>query len=462
MSRTNMFGRRQFVTSALATLALARHRAWGAALAAPAGEPARFRQDRFAVSFWVDPPADAHMDEYYAQIAAANFTVVMGDFGATTPQAVSRQLDLCGKYSLKAVVNLPGYSGLPAADIQSENAAGRFANLPGYGGPRTPGIVATENRIKQADQFPDHPACWGYRIWDEPSTALFPYLRFMVEHLRKRRPGKLGFINLLPTYANDQQLGEHGNQPYEKYVAGFVREVNPDVLCMDHYPFMQPGRDTRDAYAANLAVLRKYALSRKIPFWNFFNDMAFDSHFDPTEEQIRWQIHTSLAYGAKGVLYFCYWTPPEFKAPALLTQTGRLTHHYAQAQRINARLKNWGPTLMQLTSTAIYRVPRGADPAPILRGAPLQLQPGLTPGNYLIGVFNHADGRTAVLLTNYSYAYTAWPAVSFAADAQNVSEVDPASGKEIPIRHDAANPGGHYIWLGAGDARLFLFHPTRI
>ena len=31
--------------------------------------------------------------------------------------------------------------------------------------------------------------------------------------------------------------------------------------------------------------------------------------YDVSEGEMRWQIYTSLAIGAKGVLYFCYWTP---------------------------------------------------------------------------------------------------------------------------------------------------------
>ena len=51
------------------------------------------------------------------------------------------------------------------------------------------------------------------------------------------------------------------------------------------------------------------ACVRVCRFWNFFNAMPFGGHSDPTEAQIRWQIFTSLAYGAKGVLYFCYFSP---------------------------------------------------------------------------------------------------------------------------------------------------------
>ncbi len=428
MLKKRLIGRRQFIVSSLAAVAttMTEKASSGSSIASIAKRPVRFKQDRFCISFWVDPPADAHMDEHYAQIAAANFTVVMGGFGANTPETDKRQLDLCQKHGLKALVSLQGY----------EDGAM-------YGSSKI-------DEIRQADKFPNHPACWGYTLHDEPNSAIFPFLRFMVDHLRRSRPGKLGFINLFPNYASESQLGE---RTYEEYVNRFVSEVNPDVLCMDHYPMMQPNRDMRDDYCANLAVLRKYALARNIPFWNFFNDMPFDQRYDPTEAQLRWQVNTSLAYGAKGVLYFCYWTPTGFqKGGAIIALNGRPTHHYEQARRINAKLKHWGPTLMQLVSEAVYRVPRGADPATILNGAPIEL----TPGDYLIGVFKHADGRTAVLLNNFSYCYTAWPTVKFAADLNNVVEVDPATGKEMPVMDDSPNMAGLQLSLDSAEGRLFL------
>jgi len=37
--------------------------------------------------------------------------------------------------------------------------------------------------------------------------------------------------------------------------------------------------------------------------------MPFIGRNDLTEAQLRWQAFTSVAYGATGVLYFCYWSP---------------------------------------------------------------------------------------------------------------------------------------------------------
>ena len=47
----------------------------------------RFVQDRFAIGFWDDPPADQQTDARFAEIAEANFTFIIGNFGATTPKA---------------------------------------------------------------------------------------------------------------------------------------------------------------------------------------------------------------------------------------------------------------------------------------------------------------------------------------------------------------------------------------
>jgi len=377
-------------------------------------EQGRFIQDIFAIGFWVDPPADENMDRYYADITAANFTMVIGGFGARTPQTVQQQIELCKKYGLKAIISR---AGLPPA------------------------------------QLPNSPAVWGYTIKDEPHAKEFPGLRAIVDDIRKARPGKLSYINLFPNIASERTLG---TKTYDEHVRRFVEEVDVDVLSMDHYPHMRPHSDTRAKYCSNLAVMRKYSLQRNIPFWNFFNTMPFGAHYDPTEAQLRWQIYTSIAYGAKGVMYYCYWTPRGSKFPAIITTEGSKTRHYAQAQRINHSIKNLGPTLMKLTSTAVYRITPDDDPCMILKDTPVT---SLTSGDYLVGVFKHADGRRALLLNNYSFAYTAWPTVKFDVPLEHLREVCQNTGKEIPILDDSPAMEGLQISLDSGSGRLFLLPP---
>jgi len=391
-------------------------------LGAAAHAAETFVQDRLAIGLWVDPPLDANADARYKELADANFTLVIGGFGGTGVEKVSQQLALCEKYGLR--------------------------------------LVAPSHGIAPED-LPDGPALWGYSLRDEPSAADFPDLRQKADAIRKVRPGKLCYINLFPNYANEKQLG---TPAYDEHVRLFVETLEPSVLSMDHYPIFLPGRDGREGYCENLAVMRKYALERNIPFWNFFNIMPYGPHTDPTEGQLRWQIFTSLAYGAKGLLYFCYYTPvsDEFpKGGAIIARDGRRTRHYYEAQRINAELKNLGPTLMQLASTGVYRVSEeaGDKPETVLQGTPIV---NITradhdpPHDYLIGVFRHADGRRAVLLNNYRFAYTAWPTVTFDVPADQVIEVDKRTGEMAPVIDDSPEMEGLQISLGAGDGRLFV------
>lgn len=381
----------------------------------------RFVQDRFAIGFWVSPQTDDDLDARYAEIAEANFTFVIGLCGAKNPPPAVEQLKMCEKHGLKALVHL---------DRQDLNA------------------------------LPDGPACWGYSIVDEPDASRFPALRKAVDALRQARPGRLGYINLFPNYANAGQLG---TPTYDEHVSRFIREVQPDVLSMDHYPIFRPGGDGRDNYCRNLEVMRRESIAGGIPFWNFFNSMPYGPHTDPTEAQLRWQIFTALAYGAKGLMYFCYWTPrgAEFpKGGAILTADGRRTRHYDEARRLNARLKNLGPTLMQLTNTAVRRVkpgPTGTNAtAEFLAGSGVRsIQDDH--GEFLIGTFRHVDGRRAVLLSNYHFAYSAWPTVAFAAEATDVIEIDQRTGRATRVIDDSPDLPGLQLSLDAGEGRLFLF-----
>ena len=300
-------------------------------VAAKGQAPKRFEQDRFAIGYWVGPQTSENLRERYHEIAEANFTLVIGSHGMD----ISKQLALCREFGLKAIVDAGGLA------------------------------------------LPDHDACWGFALMDEPGAGQFPELARRAEEVRAHHPGKFGYINLFPNYASPSQLG---TATYEEHVERFVREVKPEVLSMDHYPLMRPSADGRGAYLENLATMRTHSLKGEIPFWNFFYSMPFNDRLDPTEAQIRWQIFASIAHGAKGVLYFCYWTPGkgaggagEFpKGGAIITAEGLKTRHYDEARRINAELKNLGPTLMNLTSLRVLRLKTDTDVQEALAGLPLR------------------------------------------------------------------------------------------
>jgi hypothetical protein len=103
-------------------------------------------------------------------------------------------------------------------------------------------------------------------------------------------------------------------------------------------------------------VFRAASITARIPFWNFFNAMFYkNSGADSSESQLAWQVlpasllrppsssktaplscsipqaFTSLAYGSKGALYFCYWTPTvlPLRRVLLLYSSTQLTRYCA-------------------------------------------------------------------------------------------------------------------------------------
>jgi hypothetical protein len=60
------------------------------------------------------------------------------------------------------------------------------------------------------------------------------------------------------------------------------------------------------------------------------------------------------------------------------------------------------------------------------------------------------------LLNNYRFAYTAWPTIEFDGPIENVREIDPETGEEIPVIDDSPDMLGIQISLDAGEGRLFL------
>ncbi|MBN1437055.1 MAG: hypothetical protein JW936_08260, partial [Sedimentisphaerales bacterium] len=205
----------------------------------------RFQQDRFAIGFWVDPPYDQRFEQRYAEIAEANFTLVVGGFGPRNGEQISHQIRLCEQYDLNVIITPPVN---PTAELE--------------------------------ELMDNSPAFWGQLFRDEPGVDEFADLAVRVQAYRETNPGKLAYINLYPNYASPAQWDVSS---YHEYLERFVQEVNADVLSMDHYPLMTPDVDRREAYCQNLAIMREVSLAQGIPFWNFFNTMPFANHYDPTE-----------------------------------------------------------------------------------------------------------------------------------------------------------------------------------
>lgn len=175
---------------------------------APTGPTTGWVQDRFVISFWVDPivPA-AQFAERYAEVAAANFTVVVDTYGATTTA------------DLKAMIATADAHGLAVIG----RACKPDSKQPSFHWPECVELQA--------------PNLMGYFLVDEPAAGLshgrkdFGSVLNWSSQVRAHSPGALAMSNLLGNYAPPSYL----NAPtYGAYISQYIEAVRPQLLCVDH------------------------------------------------------------------------------------------------------------------------------------------------------------------------------------------------------------------------------------
>lgn len=301
-------------------------------------------------------------------------------------------------------------------------------------------------RVKAlTDRVGGHPAVFGYYLRDEPGPQIFPGLARWSAAFRAAAPSAWPYINLLPNYASDRQLGGD----YEQYVERFVTTVNPPFLSYDNYPVMEDG-SLRESYFENLEVIRAAALRHNVPFWSIILSNAHYDYAEPTQASLNLQAYAALAYGARGISYYTYFTPPvgNYRLGPI-DQLGSKTPTWDLVRRLNLLLLKMAPTYIQLTSVNVFHHPKVPHGAHGLRSSPFLVD--LSGGNLLAGEFVGPGGRPAVLVVNKDLRRSTSFGVRFKL-AGPVWMVNSYTGRLQPW------DGGN-VWLAPGQGILLLLGP---
>ncbi len=363
----------------------------------------RHLRDEFFISYWwgLDPDESS-----FKQVADAHFTVAQAGGGRKT-------LDLAQKYGLKVVLE----------DSRIQPYADDF---------RTPldALLA---------EVADHPALWGYHIIDEPDASKFPQLAAINHYLLDKDPQHVPYINLFPTYALPDQLGvpeqtasdQLGAPSYTEYVARFLTEVQPVFLSYDHYALFNNGTRRADFYE-NLEVIRHGALRSQIPFNYILLSCPHFSYRNPSRAELLWQVNSALVYGAHGIQYFTYVTPP--KRPeydgwhdAITTYEGEPLRKYEEIKAINADVLAIAPLLMRCESTGVYHT----DPCPSAT-TPLTQQTTIVEvrgdAELVIGFFHDAQkDETYVMFVNRNETTAGTASIVFESSITKIVAIENAN-----------------------------------
>lgn len=194
------------------------------------------------------------------------------------------------------------------------------------------------------EQLATSPAYIGDYIYDEPKANLYDSFGPYVNEFLRQMPDKDVYINLYPTYASSL-----GTTSYESYIEEYLDKVPTKMLSYDYYGLMKNEAQIPSDYYMNLDLVRSKTLDKRMPFMVITQAGEVNSRKYPTEKEQRWTVWSTLAGGAKGISYFCYWTPSggSFDAmPYMIDLNGNKTDMYDYIKRVNADINTIGKKLL--------------------------------------------------------------------------------------------------------------------
>lgn len=221
----------------------------------------------------------------------------------------------------------------------------------------------------RVQQYKNHPALFGYYVYDEPSQDKFPEVAQWVRNIRAIDSAHVCYVNLFPNIQNPT---------YGEYVNNFINQVPVEMLSFDNYPVLGENdssavRWVRPDWYENLEIISAASRQAGMPFWAFALATAhhirigneFFLYPVPTLADLRLQVYSNLAYGAQGIQYFTYCTPTgegETFHDGPFSQGGKTTTYYT-VKEMNAEIKALSGVFLHSRVKNVYHtglsVPKG-------------------------------------------------------------------------------------------------------
>jgi hypothetical protein len=206
-----------------------------------------------------------------------------------------------------------------------------------------------DNFVKHLKELQEIPYA-GHFLFDEPGRKQLKLLKEMLDFYKSNTENKFPYINLQPldSPANYLKYGmwtkeKNVSMSYGEYMEEFFKTVVPSYLSYDFYPFSS-NKPIKEGYFEQLEIISALSKQYKIPFYSYIQACSWENRVRiPTFEEVLWQCGMSICYGAKGLQYFCFFTPysngENRRNVAMLDFDCNPTDRYIAAKTFNLFLK---------------------------------------------------------------------------------------------------------------------------
>ncbi len=272
----------------------------------------------FPIGFWNVESIERFTEQDVAWWGEAGITLTHGPRFETTPENVAHMnhlLTWAGGRNIKLIV----------ADPRTRSPRGKA--LPeGY-------AAGVAEAVKD---FGLHRANFGFKILDEPAKADLPTAISAMKTVEQAMPRLHPFVNQFPWHGQDSPA-RVGYPSWTEFLDDWVAKSGAEFLCYDCYSQMNPGQSGWPMYFQNLNEYRGAAARANIPFWTIILSTAHFKYREPSEDDVRWQFNTALAYGAQGIFYYNWYTPRDYENWRMgpIDEFGERTPVYHAIKRVN-------------------------------------------------------------------------------------------------------------------------------
>jgi hypothetical protein len=404
--------------------------------------PCKRIREEFPLGFWCGPPTDMISFERYSEIADAGFTFTMPGVGDNTRD--------------KDILTYTNELGMSAILGAGQLHYKRFADIR-----KLEEFLVAHGETVVSNYF-GYSSLLGFRVADEPNASKFQMVALVKDFLSNHFPGIVPYVNLYPNYATTNQLGV---ESYEEYVDAFIRVVRPLFLSFDFYPFTAArqgeDRSVMTGFYANLELIRQKSLEHNLDFWTFVQTCSFRGMRNPSPQEVRWHTYHNLAYGAKGMQYFLYWSLKpgnrEEISNGIMDWDGTKTQHYDTVTQLNSEMRVLGPIVLKLRSKGVYF--SRMLPSELAMNYEPEWLLDITEGNVLAGVFSDTNSNNYMLVVNREFTCKASIKIVVKDTFSSVFRVSKVSGELEKI--ESITQSGEcmiiQMQLAEGDGELLQF-----
>lgn len=153
--------------------------------------------------------------------------------------------------------------------------------------------------------FGSHPAVLGFYVCDEPNKSTLDQALKATKIVKELAPNLSPFINQNPWGKDDWMPNFLGFNTCEEFIDYCCKNGVLDIVSMDcYYELKADYPDGWDVYFRSLNRYSKEARKHNLPFWATNLSCPHYNMINLTDDHFRWQISTSFAHGANGLMWY--------------------------------------------------------------------------------------------------------------------------------------------------------------